>query len=99
MTLISLKLLDAHNIHVCLLPANTTDRLQPMDISVNKLAKDFLKRQFDQWYSEQVLAQLEGQDTHDLNALELQPVNLGLPCSLKGTWSEVAGGHGYLHQQ
>ena len=69
-------LLDTHNIHVCLLPANTTDRLQTMDTSVNKPAKDFLKRQFDQWYSEQVLAQ---QDTSDLNALELQPVNLGLP--------------------
>lgn len=61
-----MALLDAHNIHVCLLPANTTDHLQPMDISVNKPAKDFLKRQFDQWYSEQVLAQLEGEDTSDL---------------------------------
>ena len=50
--------------------ANTTDHLQPMDISVNKLAKDFLKRQFDQWYSEQVVAQLERED-----ASELQPIN------------------------
>ena len=35
------SLLDANNIHVCLLPPNTTDRLQPLDISVNKSAKDF----------------------------------------------------------
>ena len=35
-------LLEAHNI-VCLLPANTTNQLQPMDIVVNKPAKDFLK--------------------------------------------------------
>ena len=69
-----MALLDAHNIHVCLLPANTTNRLQPMDISVNKPANNLLKRQFDQWYSEQVLAQLEGQDTSDLNAVELQPL-------------------------
>ena len=33
--------LEAHNIHVCLLPPNTTDLLQPMDLSVNKPAKDF----------------------------------------------------------
>ncbi len=70
---------EDHNIHVCLLPPNTTDCLQPMDISVNKPAKDYLKRQFDQWYSEQVLAQLEEEDTSDLEALELEPINLGLP--------------------
>ena len=40
-------LLEENDIHVCLLPANTTNRLQPMDISVNKPAKDFLRRKFD----------------------------------------------------
>lgn len=74
-----MALLEDHNIHVCLLPPNTTDRLQPMDISVNKPVKDFLKRQFDEWYSEQVYAQLEGEDASDLDAAEVQPVNLGLP--------------------
>ena len=74
-----LSLLDGHNIHVCLLPPNTTDRLQPMDISVNKPAKDYLRRQFDQWYSEQVLVQLEGEGVADLEALELQPINLAMP--------------------
>ena len=37
-------ILDENDIHVCLLPLNTTDRLQPMDISVNKPAKDFLRK-------------------------------------------------------
>ena len=72
-----LSLLDSHNIHVCLLPPNTTDRLQPMDISVNKAVKDYLRRQFDQWYSEQVMAQLD--DVADPEAIELQPIDLGLP--------------------
>ena len=74
-----MNLLDTHNIHVCLLPPNTTDQLQPMDISVNKPAKDFIMRQFDNWYSKQVLKQLEGEDTSDLESLELQPINLSLP--------------------
>ena len=33
------SLLEDNNIQVCLLPANITDRLQPLDISVNKPAK------------------------------------------------------------
>ena len=74
-----MNLLESHNIHVCLLPPNTTDRLQPMDISVNKPAKDFLKRQ---WYFEQVVAQLEGEDTSDLESIELEPINFGLPANL-----------------
>ena len=54
--------LESNNIHTCLLPANTTDRLQPMDLSVNKSAKSFLKQCFEQWYSDQVIKQLEGKD-------------------------------------
>ena len=39
-------LLEKHRIHICLLPPNTTYRLQPMDISVNKPVKALLKEQF-----------------------------------------------------
>ena len=39
-----MQLLEDHNVHVVKLPANCTDRLQPMDISVNKAAKDFLRQ-------------------------------------------------------
>ena len=52
-------LLEEHGIHVCLLPANTTYRLLPMDIGVNKPAKDFLKWQFEEWNTE-VSKQLQG---------------------------------------
>lgn len=50
------QLLESHNIHVVL---HCTDRLQPMDVAVNKPAKDFLKRQFEQWYAAEVTQQLE----------------------------------------
>ena len=72
------NLLEDHNIHICLLPANTTDLLQPMEVSVNKLAEDFLKQQFIQWYSEQVMRQLEGR-ADDLDVAELQPMEMGMP--------------------
>lgn len=35
-------LLEQSNIHTCLLPPNTTDRLQPLNLAVNKPAKEFL---------------------------------------------------------
>ena len=41
------ELLERHRIHTCLILANATDRLQPMDISVNKPAKSFLKKKFE----------------------------------------------------
>jgi len=66
------NLLEENDIHVSLLPPNTTDRLQPMDISVNKPAKDFLKRKFQEWYADQVTEQLVGQD---VNEVELDLVN------------------------
>ncbi len=42
-----------------IVPANSTDRLQPLDVSVNKSAKEFLRRQFQQWYSDQVCKQIK----------------------------------------
>ena len=47
---------DVHNV---LIPANCTDRLQPLDISVNKLAKNFLERQFQEWYSDKICCQFQ----------------------------------------
>ena len=41
-------LLEENNILVSWLPLNTTDRLQLMDISVNKPAKEHLKKQFEE---------------------------------------------------
>lgn len=53
------KLLADSNILYTLVPANCTDKLQPLDLSVNKPAKDFMKRQFKNWYGEMICKQLE----------------------------------------
>ena len=48
-------LLGQYNIHSCLLPPNTTDLLQPIDLSVNKPAKAFLRGEFQNRYSDQIM--------------------------------------------
>ncbi len=70
------KILEENDIHVVLLPPNTTDLLQPMDLSVNKPAKDFLKRRFEEWYSGEVMKQV---DESESDAVNFEPINLGLP--------------------
>ena len=56
-----LKLLDANNISVSLIPPNCTDRLQPLYVSVNKAAKEFLWNSFQKWYASIVCSQLNGE--------------------------------------
>ena len=41
------------------MPANCTDKLQPLDVSLNKPVKDEMKKRFQIWYSEQVQKQLQ----------------------------------------
>ena len=41
------------------IPSNCTDRLQPVDIRVNKPLKDYLCNNFTRWYASQVQEQLE----------------------------------------
>lgn len=71
--------LEDNNILVTLLPPNTTDLLQPMDISVNKPAKEYLRREFQEWYSGEVMKQLDEKDLEDLGEAELQPIDLAMP--------------------
>ena len=54
-----LSLLESNNIHIAVVPANCTDRLQPLDVSVNKAVKEFLRRQFHLWYSDQICSDLK----------------------------------------
>ena len=84
-----LTLLDNHNINVTLIPANCTDRLQPLDLSINKPAKDFLRSQFQEWYAQEfstiLQAQSEGTGTDtsvDLKLSVIKPIAAGWIVSL-----------------
>ena len=57
-----LKMLDDNQIYVVLIPPNCTDRLQPLDLSVNKPAKDFLRSKFQTWYAQRVCSQFQGKN-------------------------------------
>lgn len=54
-----LKMLEENNILYVTVPNNCTDRLQPLDLSVNKPAKDFLRARFQEWYGGEICQQLD----------------------------------------
>ena len=63
-----LTLLDSHKINIAVVPANCTDRLQPLDLSINKAVKEFLRTQFKEWYAQVLCLQLnEGKETEGFN--------------------------------
>ena len=55
------KLAD-NNIQVVFVPACCTDKLQPLDLTVNKDFKNSLNHQLHQWYSAEVGAQLQNME-------------------------------------
>lgn len=63
-------LLEENNIIVVLIPANCTDRLQQMDLSINKAAKEFMRSRFREWYATEVQKQLED------GATQVSPIDL-----------------------
>ena len=69
-----LKFLDDNNIHVVLIPANCTDKLQPLDLSVNKASKDFLRSKFQNWYAQEICSQLKGEAERKVVDLRLSVV-------------------------
>ena len=64
-----MKLFLINNI-VVPMPANCTDRLQPMDLSIYKAAKDFMCSKYREWYVTEVQKQLAD------GAIHISPVDL-----------------------
>ena len=53
------QILEDNNIYYIIVPANCMDQLQPLDLSVNKPVKDFMRSQFQQWYGNIICEQLQ----------------------------------------
>ena len=52
-----LNLLQRHHLFYVIVLANCTDRLQPLDVSLNRAAKQFLRKKFENWYADNIVAQ------------------------------------------
>ena len=64
-----LNLLQTNDLMYVIVPPNCTDRLQPLDVSVNRAAKQFLRNKFENWYADQIIAQKDV-------SKEIQPVDM-----------------------
>ena len=84
-----LKLLEFHKIDTVFVPPNCTGELQPMDLSINKPVKDMLRKEFHQWYSNEVAAQ------GDQYKLVQMPFSVMKP--LGATWLKNAFDHIQSH--
>ena len=56
--------------------ANCTDKLQPLNLSVNKPAKDYMKRRFQEWYGDIICRQLEAKlhEEVDMRLSVMKPI-------------------------
>ena len=53
------KLCRKNNCALIIVPHNLANKFQPLDITVNKPAKSFIKGKYNIWYTEQVAKQLK----------------------------------------
>ena len=77
------EILEENRIMVVLVKSTCTDQLQPLDLFVNKPAKDFLKRTFAQWYSDKVTEQFSSEKHSDEVSVDVY--------SREGSRSKLAG--------
>ena len=70
-----IALLESQHIISVFVPANCTDKLQPMDISINKPMKDEMKKKFHAWYTDQVCKQIQ-------EGVPLENVKVATPTSI-----------------
>ena len=77
------KLCRKNNCALIIVPHNLTNKFQPLDITVNKPAKSFIKDKYNMWYTEQVAKQLnEGKTPADIKV----SLNLSEIKSLHAKW-------------
>ena len=73
-----LDFLSENNIKVVYVPARCTDRLQPLDVSVQKAIKNHLRQSFEDWYADEIIKQLNENKGSESEDEVIQPVDLSL---------------------
>jgi hypothetical protein len=83
-----LDFLSENNIKVVYVPARCTDRLQPLDVSVQKAIKNHLRQSFEDWYADEIVKQLNENKGSKSEDEVIQPVDLSLTWlnSLSAKW-------------
>lgn len=82
MTTVVLDAFKEANICIVNIPVNMTKNYQPLDLTINGYAKRFFKRKFNEWFSDQLLRQLDNgvslEDIKDSQQLSrLKPIRAG----------------------
>ena len=84
------SLLQKNNIVAVQIPPNCTDKLQPMDVSINKPMKDGMRTRFQTWYASEVQKQLKDapldQVKVNVTAAAIKPLSANWVIS---TWQEI----------
>lgn len=72
------ELLEKNNVSLVIVPPNCTDRLQPLDLSVNKAAKEHMRSKFHEWHANMVMQQLDKSENKakpiDLRLSRMKPL-------------------------
>ena len=83
MTTAILNMLKANSIFLTKVPANMTNLYQPLDLTVNKYAKSFMKRMFTEWFALKICEALEsGKAPAEIEV----KMNLSILKLLQGGW-------------
>jgi len=72
-----LSCLNENNTLYVMVSPNCMGQLQPLDVSVNKPAKDFLRAKFRDWYAKKIFTQLVEREGSTGNST-INPVDLRL---------------------
>ena len=61
------SIIEENNCVIIYVPSNLTDQFHPLDLNVNAQAKQFFKKPFECWYTQQISHQLEdGTNVYDV---------------------------------
>ena len=77
-------MLDDNNIYYVIVPLNCTDKLQPLDVSINNPAKEYLRSKFQSWYASKITSQLRAGTSS--SALQPVPMQLSIMKPIGAKW-------------